>query len=164
MCHIGFSQIKYPIQIKEGNDTIVKMKKSQADELNERIKADAKKIKKLSNENNKLSFKCDSLIALLKAKPNCTEADTLNDLRGRLKRLSLNGVLIYYCGGRDNLCYVNLSSYKIIFYANEMVKMIPLKSKLKVRVNSVGTDAIPQPKNLSLHFLPHDYKGKKFNF
>lgn len=140
------------------------MKKSQADELNERIKSDAIKIKKLSTENTKLSFKCDSLIALLKSEPNCKEADTLNDLRGRLKRLSLNGVLIYSCGGRDNLCYVNLSSYKIIFYANEMVKMIPLKASIKVKVNSVGSDAVPQPKNLSLHFLPHNYKGEAFCF
>ena len=140
------------------------MKKSQADKLNEVIKADIKKIKKISSENTKLSLKCDSLIALLANKGKCNEADTLNELRGRLKMLALSGVLIYSNGNADKLFYITLSRYRIIFYANEMVKMIPLKSKLKVKAASVGTEPIPQPSNLSLHFLPHEIKGKSFYF
>ena len=140
------------------------MKKSQADEINEVIKVSLKKIKKLNSENAKLSIKCDSLVSLLKKKPICLEIDTLKDIRSRLKKLSSNGVLIYSFGNNGSVNYVDLSEYKIIFYANEMVKMIPLKSKIKVKLNSIGTDDLPNPDNLSLHFLPHNLKGNKFDY
>lgn|GEM_PF-4762863 len=162
--------MSYPIQLIEHGDTIVKMTKKQADELNYNLRAEIKKNKALMAEAKKAKAKYDTLWSQSNSKDTAISQlikykEKESKLKAQIASLSEAGCVLYKRLSSDSDIYIlKLSDYYMVIEENDVVKLIPIRKKTLVNINSIGSASLPTENNLSLYLKPHIFKGEKLIF
>ena len=86
------------------------------------------------------------------------EKTKLDSLKKEILTLS-DSTVILYRDDKNEVCYINLSSYELSIKKEDIIMLKPIFDMSKWRKPIFW--GYPQPKNLSLHLYPHKIKGYK---